>query len=178
MLDQESRRVLLFTPILFSLILDSRNKSLTLSKSKSVYNVHHIHYIMYHNIHGLEKSSFARSTSQCRSSALYGCLWFSWAPCLRRQRNNAQLPREVLTAPRACKFTFEELSLKVSGTQFRRALDSNPGLFMLQCGAAKSKHLQKLRRSGVLREVIGNLDGSRQVCYLLNLSFPQRVSEA
>ena len=178
MLDQESRRVLLFTPILFSLILDSRNKSLTLIKSKSVYNVHHIHYIMYHNIHGLEKSSFASSTSQSSSSALYGCLWFSWAPCLRRQRNNAQFPREVLAAQRACKLPSKELSLKVSGTQFRRALDSNPGLFMLQCCPAKSKHLQKLRRSGILGKVIGNLDDSRQVCYLLNLSKPHRVSDA
>jgi hypothetical protein len=54
MLDQESRRVLLFTPIIFSLILESfKYQSLTLIKSKSVYSVHHIHHIMYHNIHGL-----------------------------------------------------------------------------------------------------------------------------
>ena len=55
MLDQESRRVLLFTPILFSLILESFKYQLVVSliKSKSVYSVHHIHHIMYHNIHGL-----------------------------------------------------------------------------------------------------------------------------
>ena len=110
------------------------------------------HYSIYLCIPGLlVRPIHASSTSQLnlsysiRSFALYGCFGLAWCSRLRRQRKNAQFLRQVLAAQRACKLQSEERSLKVSGTQFRRALNSDPCLFMLQSSATQGKHFEQLR---------------------------------